>query len=105
MSLAPVPSQVTFLFGSQSDQILTIFHSDSIAICGIYYVAWMYVLPRLQSYRIRPEILSLGGSAATHRLVKVPAEEIGIWDSTHDASGGIVADRSEKKEGTENLNV
>lgn len=68
-------------------------------------MAWIYVLPWLQHYSIRPETLSLGGSAATHRLVKVPAEQLAVWDSTHDASGGLIADRSEKEEGTKDFKV
>ena len=74
---------------------------NSIAICGIYYVAWIYILPRLRHYHIRSEILSLDGSAATHRLVKVPNQEIAIWDSTHDASGRLFASANEKEEGAE----
>lgn len=76
-----------------------------IVVCGVYYVAWMYILPWLQHYSIRPEILSLGGKAATHRLVKVPIDQLAVWNSTHDASGGLIVDRSEKEEGTEDLKV
>lgn len=89
----------------QSDQILTISRADSIVVCGIYYVAWMYILPRLQNHQIRPETLSAGGSAATHRLVKVPTEQLATWDSTHDASGRLVTDRSEKEDITKHLKV
>lgn len=67
-----------------------------IALCGIYYVVWIYVLPKLQNYQIRPEILSMDGGAATHRLVKVPSEQLAIWDGTHDASGRLIAGGSEK---------
>lgn len=101
----PVPSKETNPFGPQSDRILTIFRSDSIVLCGIYYVAWLYVLPRLQHYQIRPEILSLADSAATHRLVKVPTEQLAIWESTHDPSGRLIVDQSEKEERTEILKV
>ena len=59
------------------------------------------MLPKLQHYRIRPEILSLGGNAATHRLVKVSTEQLAEWDSTHDASGALIADQSEKENGIE----
>ena len=63
-------------------------------------MAWIYILPRLKHYHIRSEILSLDdGNAATHRLVKVPNQEIVIWDSTHDASGRLFASPSEKEEG------
>ena len=64
-------------------------------VCALYYVVWMYILPKLRHYHIRPEIVSVGGSAATHRLVKVPAENLALWDSTHDASGRLVGGRSE----------
>ncbi|CAF9914569.1 hypothetical protein IMSHALPRED_001946 [Imshaugia aleurites] len=77
----------------------------TILICGIYYVFWMYLLPRFQQYQIRPEILSAGGSAATHKLVKVPAEQLAVWDSTHDASGRLVADRSEKEDVAQDIKV
>lgn len=66
---------------------------------------WMYILPKLQQYQIRPEVLSVGGGAATHMLVKVPAEQLATWDSTHDASGRLIADRSEKQNGIEVLKV
>ena len=65
----------------------------------------MYLLPRFQRYHIRPEILSAGGSAATHKLVKVPAEQLAVWDSTHDVSGRLVADRSEKEDGAQDIKV
>ena len=77
--------------------MLTLFHICSILLCAIYYVAWIYILPKLQHYSIRPEILSVGGSAATHRLVKVPDGEVGVWVSTHDASGRLIADGSMEK--------
>ena len=72
-------------------------HPDSIVICAIYYVAWIYLLPWLRHYEIRSEILDVGGSAATHRLVKVPKEELASWDSTHDAAGRVVKVEDEKK--------
>ena len=68
----------------------------------------MYLLPRLRNYHVRPEILSLdGSSAATHRLVKVPDDQLAVWDSTHDPAGRKVADRSEseKEESTEKFKV
>ena len=68
-------------------------------MCAIYYVAWIYLLPWLRHYKIRPEILDVGGSAATHRLVKVPREELASWDSTHDATGRVVNARVEKNGG------
>ncbi|CAD6579529.1 MAG: hypothetical protein ASARMPRED_009173 [Alectoria sarmentosa] len=79
--------------------------SFCIVLCGIYYIAWLYVLPRLQHYQIRPEILSLADSAATHRLVKVPTEQLALWESTHDHSGRLIVDQSEKEERTEIFKV
>lgn len=63
--------------------------ANRIVLCAIYYLAWIYLLPRLQHYRVRPEIVSLDNddSATTHRLVKVPLDELAAWDSTHDTSG------------------
>ena len=65
-------------------------HPNSIVICAIYYVAWIYLLPWLRHYKIRPEIEDVGGSAATHRLVKVPKEKLASWDGTHDAAGRVL---------------
>ena len=77
---------------------MTLRPANSLVLCAIYYVVWMYILPRLQRHRIRPEIVSLSGSAATHRLVKVPVEKLAAWDSAHDASGRLIADQNEKEE-------
>ncbi|CAF9912372.1 MAG: hypothetical protein ALECFALPRED_008100 [Alectoria fallacina] len=73
---------------------------------SFWYATYVVVgLSTLQHYRIRPEILSLADSAATHRLVKVPTERLAIWESTHDPSGRLIVDRSEKEERTEILKV
>ena len=74
-----------------------ILHLRRIVLCGIYYVFWIYLLPWLRNYRIRSEVLSLDGSAATHKLVKVSVKELAAWDSTHDVSGRLIVDRSEKE--------
>lgn len=66
---------------------------------------WIYVLPWLQHYQVRPEIMSVGGSAATHRLVKVPVEKLAVWDSMHDASGRLITDQSEKEGGSEDYKM
>ncbi|KAI0191599.1 high-affinity methionine permease [Astrocystis sublimbata] len=61
-----------------------------IALCGVYYVFWMYVLPKIGKYRLRPEILSVGDEGAnTHRLVKVSLEEVDKWDNEHDEAGRL----------------
>ncbi|KAF2440153.1 amino acid transporter [Karstenula rhodostoma CBS 690.94] len=58
-----------------------------IAICGLYYIAWIYVLPRLWKYRVRQEVIVLEDGAQTHALVKIPLHELAEWEATHDASG------------------
>ena len=60
-------------------------------------MVWIFVLPKLQGYVIRPEVLSLDGTVATHRLVKVPIEQVAEWERTHDPSGRIIVDRSAKE--------
>jgi hypothetical protein len=55
--------------------------------CALYYVAWIYVLPKLGGYTVRQEIIGLEGGAQTHRLVKVPNAELQAWDEAHDATG------------------
>ncbi|KAI3394492.1 hypothetical protein diail_2626 [Diaporthe ilicicola] len=60
-------------------------------VCGLYYVAWMFILPRLGKYEIRPEILEDVDSrgAATHRLVRVPYSQVAEWDANHDEAGNL----------------
>ncbi|KAM3083427.1 hypothetical protein ACMFMG_004077 [Clarireedia jacksonii] len=57
-------------------------------ICGLYYVAWIFVLPKWGGYRIRQELVVLDGEGAkTHRLVKVKLAELESWDREHDVLG------------------
>lgn len=64
----------------------------SLAICGIYYAVWIYVLPYYGKYRIRQELLSLDDETAkVHRLVKVPLAELELWDAEHDVLGQKLA--------------
>jgi len=57
-------------------------------LCGIYYVFWMYLIPIWRKYKIRTEILEIDHDGAnTHRLVKVPLNELDQWDAEHDESG------------------
>lgn len=57
-------------------------------LCGVYYVIWIYVLPRYGGYQMRSEILVVEDTGATaHRLVKVKNEDLEEWDSTHDEAG------------------
>ncbi|OTA98282.1 hypothetical protein M426DRAFT_17573 [Hypoxylon sp. CI-4A] len=78
-------------------------------LCVIYYVSWMYLLPRWGKYKLRPEILNVDASGAnTHRLVKVPLSELEKWDEDHDESGRLRrrhvghSDRSSEGEGNDN---
>jgi hypothetical protein len=58
-----------------------------LVICGLYYVAWIYVLPRLGKYRIRQEVLVLDSGAQSHRLIKVSLDQLEEFEATHDAVG------------------
>ena len=72
-------------------------------ICGLYYWAWIYLLPKFGHYQIRQETLVLGEGATTHRLVKVPNEKLAAWDETHDAVGRELGyGASDEKIGKEN---
>ncbi|KAK0744644.1 amino acid permease-domain-containing protein [Apiosordaria backusii] len=55
--------------------------------CGIYYYAWIWLLPKLRGYRIRQEVLTLEDGAQSHKVIKVPVAELAEWDATHDAVG------------------
>ncbi|KAI1190677.1 high-affinity methionine permease [Nemania serpens] len=61
-----------------------------ILLCAIYYVIWMYVVPRLGGYQLRPEVLHVDDhGAVTHQLVKVPLNELDEWDREHDEAGRL----------------
>jgi hypothetical protein len=60
----------------------------SLALCVIYYVTWMHILPYFGKYTIRQETIYLDNEGTnTHRLVKVPNHEVDDWDARHDATG------------------
>lgn len=59
----------------------------SLIVCGLYYVGWIYVLPKVRGYRIRQGVITLDSGAKTHKLFKVPLAELATWDATHDALG------------------
>jgi hypothetical protein len=45
-------------------------------------------LPHFGKYQIRQELIALEGETAkTHRLVKVPLEDLAAWDAEHDVLG------------------
>lgn len=56
----------------------------------LYYVLWIYVLPKIGKYTVRQENVVLEGGATTHRLVKVPNEKLADWDEQHDATGKAI---------------
>ncbi|KAI5863700.1 amino acid transporter [Durotheca rogersii] len=61
-----------------------------IIVCALYYVFWMHLLPKWKGYEIRQEILNVENEGAnTHRLVKVPLQELGKWDEEHDEAGRL----------------
>ncbi|KAK1590286.1 high-affinity methionine permease [Colletotrichum navitas] len=61
-----------------------------ILLCILYYIAWMYVLPRWLGYEIRTEIVNVDAKGAnTHRLVRVPKAEVARWDEEHDEAGNL----------------
>ncbi|KAF4450778.1 hypothetical protein F53441_6110 [Fusarium austroafricanum] len=59
-------------------------------LCGVYYVFWIYIIPKWKGYTIRPEVLEVDTNGAnTHRLVRVPLNEIENWDAEHDEAGNL----------------
>ncbi|KAK5636549.1 hypothetical protein RRF57_012261 [Xylaria bambusicola] len=50
----------------------------------------MQLIPKWKGYRLRPEILNVDDQGAnTHRLVKVPVNELEKWDNEHDEAGRL----------------
>ncbi|PWY89829.1 high affinity methionine permease [Aspergillus heteromorphus CBS 117.55] len=60
-----------------------------IAACGAYYYLWIKILPRWGHYELRQTLISVGGDATAHKLVRVPKDRIAEWDRDHDASGRL----------------
>ncbi|KAM0296217.1 hypothetical protein HYE67_008081 [Fusarium culmorum] len=59
-----------------------------LGVCGLYYYVWMKLLPRWGGYKIRSQVISVDDNGAnTHRLLKVPNDEVAEWDATHDDLG------------------
>lgn len=63
-------------------------------MCGLYYVGWIYVLPKVRGYRIRQGVITLDSGAKTHKLFKVPVAELAAWDASHDALGNNLHDNA-----------
>lgn len=59
----------------------------SLIVCAIYYYAWIQWIPYFRSYKLRQELIDLGGGAEAHHISKVPLAELEEWDATHDAVG------------------
>ncbi|KAG9499519.1 hypothetical protein J7337_007975 [Fusarium musae] len=61
-----------------------------VLVCALYYVVWMFVLPKWKGYAIRTEITNVDDNGAnTHRLVKVPHADLPQWDEEHDEAGNL----------------
>lgn len=59
-----------------------------VAVCGAYYYFWMHLLPRWGNYTIVTQVLNVDDNGAnTHRLVRVPNNEVAEWEATHDELG------------------
>ena len=58
------------------------------------------MLPKWKGYAIRAEVLDVdGGSANTHRLVRVPLAEVAQWDAEHDDAGKLRSGSSSSESG------
>lgn len=63
--------------------------------CAAYYFLWIWAFPRIGGYRVRQEVVFLDHGAQSHKLVKVPVQELAQWDETHDSIGRRVEVGSE----------
>ncbi|KAJ4337794.1 hypothetical protein N0V95_008226 [Ascochyta clinopodiicola] len=63
-----------------------------LVVCGLYYIGWIYVIPKARGYQIRQGLIALDSGARTHQLIKVPVSELAAWDATHDALGRDLVD-------------
>lgn len=77
---------------------LSILTSSSLIVCGLYYVGWIYVVPKVRGYRIRQGLITLDNGAKTHKLFKVPVGELAAWDATHDALGRDINDAASSEQ-------
>jgi hypothetical protein len=62
---------------------------SSLVACGVYYFVWVKWLPRIKKYELRQTVLELDDGAVTHKLVKVPNDDLAKWDAEHDVTGRI----------------
>lgn len=50
----------------------------------------MYLIPHWRGYKIRTEIIEVDDNGAnSHRLTRVPIQEIEAWDAAHDEAGHL----------------
>jgi hypothetical protein len=61
--------------------------------CGIYYYVWVKWIPKLRKYELRQTVLELEDGAVTHKLVKVPYDDLAQWDAEHDVTGRVTQRR------------
>lgn len=54
-----------------------------LAVCGVYYGAWVHAIPRWRGYELRQQVVDFGNGAQAYKVVKVPAAEVAEWDATH----------------------
>ena len=85
LECTPLPS-LPFRF-LVADRILFV---GRIFICGVAYVLWIQVLPRVKGYAIRQVTEKLSDGAQANRLVRVPNSELAEWDATHDDHGNPI---------------
>ncbi|OOQ86681.1 high affinity methionine permease [Penicillium brasilianum] len=60
-----------------------------LALCGIYYYFWIYVIPKWKGYQYRQTIVKYDDGAVTHKMVRVPKADLVSWDERHDAAGRL----------------
>ena len=69
-------------------------------LCGIYYLMYIEVLPRIGRYRMRYKLVTLGSGAQAHTLVKVPLNKLDEWDRRHNATGADLRESGSETEET-----
>ncbi|KAH8699188.1 amino acid permease-domain-containing protein [Talaromyces proteolyticus] len=60
-----------------------------LVLSGIYYYVWVILLPKWKGYELRQTVLEFENGSISHKLVKVPNEELARWDEEHDAIGHL----------------
>ncbi|EAA66771.1 hypothetical protein AN9490.2 [Aspergillus nidulans FGSC A4] len=65
------------------------FWYGTIGLCGVYYWVYMKVLPHFGGYQFRQTIITGPAGETSHKMVKVPNDELARWDEEHDAAGRL----------------